>query len=325
MMKFLSMAVALATFFPGSSVFAIDYLVHIENRGFEDFVGDGELPRDEILSSMQFMASSDKPTRVRFSHGPALVTAIVTIKSEKAGKLLLEVDFSEKTRAQADVSVGDGVNAPTYSLSKVETQAAVQLGESLKIGGLASSSNSRVDGGPEVRKRSQHGIVLRVTEFKAGALTPEEVEEADQMQLLGIWNVTELIRDGQPAQDATVKQMEFGFVAQGRLRAPGLDSTNQIREFDFELDAGQAVKRLTLFPTAGRWKGIPIGAIYELKGDVLRLAIGEFDSAKVPSRPNNSDSNSLVNPVPVNFPNKFESTAGSSIRLITLKRKNGSS
>ncbi|MDB5338614.1 MAG: hypothetical protein JWN70_4233, partial [Planctomycetaceae bacterium] len=280
--------------------------------------------RDEVLYSSQFIVSSDRSSRARFSRGEAVVTAKVNVKGEEAGGLRLDLEYTE-TRVQADVVVVDGVRRRPTSRSGAQTSVVIKLGEPITLGGGANILTTKDKNNVDIRRSTRNKIVLRLTEFKPGDLTPEEIEEADQVALVGVWNATELICNGRPAHEASVKPVEFKFINPGQFSARGLDSNTDVHKFEFELDAGRSIKRVTVYPADGRWKGIPIGGLYELNGDVLRIAIRDFEATDPPPELKISKFATQWNSEPIDFPAKFESTAGSSIRLITLKRKRGNS
>lgn len=285
---------------PCAPVFAVDYLIHLENRGYRDATGE-TTPRETVLTSMQFVAESDKPFRSQFASEGKQVTAKGKVTPDAEGGLRFSIEYVEQ-RAVGVIVVGpDGLTIPRTDKSAVRNSAKVTLGEPVAIGGLISDSTSETANGKSIRTRTKTTIFVRITEFHPEELTPEEAEESDQEKLNGIWNATELIRNGELASNEVVKQIEFRF-EQGRLTALGLDSAKP-RRFEFQLDGNQVPRRMQVTPLDGRWKGQSIPAIYELKAGVLRIAIPDFD-AKEP-------------------PTKLESTTGSKVRLMTLKQEIG--
>lgn len=300
MLRLLLAAAVVLAWNPCGPLFAVDYLIHLENRGYRDATGE-TAPQESVLTSLQFVAESDKPFRSRFASGGKLVTARGKVSPDTEGRLNLSIEYMEQRNAGVVVVGPDGLTVPRADKSLARTSAKVKLGQPATLGGSISDSTSETADGKSIRTRSKSTIFVRITEFHPEEMTPEEAEESDQEKLNGVWNATDLIRNGELASDEVVKQIEFRF-EQGRLTALGLDSSKP-RRFELQLDGNHVPRRMQVTPLDGRWKGQSIPAIYELKAGVLRIAIPDFD-AKEP-------------------PTKLESTAGSKVRLMTLKQEIG--
>jgi uncharacterized protein (TIGR03067 family) len=127
----------------------------------------------------------------------------------------------------------------------------------------------------------------------AGAVAQDAKKE--QELLKGTWSVVAAEKGGEKAPAEAIKDMKLHF-AEGKItiKHPGGE-----RESTFKLDPAKKPKVIDIMPGDGPNKGKTLPGIYELKGDDLRIALGETDAAR---------------------PTEFASKAGEGQMLMILKR-----
>lgn len=126
----------------------------------------------------------------------------------------------------------------------------------------------------------------------------KEAAKKDQKKLQGTWEAAEVVLNGAPVPDDARKGITFTFSAD-KMTLTGPGGIGK-REYTFTLDPTQMPKAIDTVPQDGPFKGKSAPAIYELKGDTLKLCI--------PNRPTSER------------PKTLESTKGSSLGLFVLKR-----
>jgi uncharacterized protein (TIGR03067 family) len=136
------------------------------------------------------------------------------------------------------------------------------------------------------------GAGLLATQVWADKPPAKEVKEA---KLDGTWQVTAFTKDGNEAPKEQAESIKIVFKDDTLTLSHG----GQEMKGKFKTDASQKPAALDIELTEGADKGDSQMAIYELDGDTLRICSAHNGIAR---------------------PTKFESTAGSGIALILLKR-----
>jgi uncharacterized protein (TIGR03067 family) len=105
------------------------------------------------------------------------------------------------------------------------------------------------------------------------ALPPVCADDAqrDQDALQGTWKVVELELDGKPANQKLRDAVTFVF-ADNKMTLAGPKGIGK-RHYSFKLDPTKNPKAIDLTALDGPGKGLTGPAIYELKGDELRLCM----------------------------------------------------
>jgi uncharacterized protein (TIGR03067 family) len=119
----------------------------------------------------------------------------------------------------------------------------------------------------------------------------------DQEGLQGTWEVVEFVTDGKPVPEEKRKEIKVVFKGE-KMTLTGPGGIGK-REYSFKLDPGKNPKAIDVTPLDGQFKGKTVPAIYELKGDHLKLCI-----------PNRGKER----------PAEFKTAEGSNLGLFVLKR-----
>ena len=144
------------------------------------------------------------------------------------------------------------------------------------------------------------GVALCVLVF--GVLLPsgfgqDAKKEAEKLQ--GTWQITELIGNGKKFPEEGTKGMKITFT--GDKMKIVRSAEDEGRSFTFKVDPTKKPKAIDTTAQDGNFKGETVQGIYELDGDTLKLCL--------PNRPG------------ADRPAKLESTEGSNLGLLTLKRE----
>lgn len=97
----------------------------------------------------------------------------------------------------------------------------------------------------------------------------------DNAALQGVWNAKSMESDGRPEPAGSVKQMRFTFKGD-KLLIRGNFQNDREEECSYKIDASKSPKHLDFTPPTEKK---PILAIYEIKGDELKMCIRHGNSS----------------------------------------------
>jgi uncharacterized protein (TIGR03067 family) len=141
-------------------------------------------------------------------------------------------------------------------------------------------------------------LLLGFINTQAGEAKKGGGAKQDQDKLQGTWEATEVVINGMPVPAGERKGITFVFSGD-KMTLAGPGGIGK-REFKFKLDPTKKPRAIDTVPQDGPFKGKSGPAIYELKGDTLKLCI--------PNQATNER------------PKEFESTKGANLGLFVLKR-----
>ena len=146
--------------------------------------------------------------------------------------------------------------------------------------------------------RSRKLLIAIIVTLLAFVSVKADDTKNDQEKLQGTWEVTEFVMNGKPAPEEVCKEIKFVFSGDTiKLTGPGGIGK---REFKFKLDPTKKPKAIDTIPQEGSFKGKTGPAIYELKGDTLKLCIPNKETTERPK--------------------EFKAPKGSNLGLFVLKR-----
>jgi uncharacterized protein (TIGR03067 family) len=125
----------------------------------------------------------------------------------------------------------------------------------------------------------------------------DDAVKKEKKALAGGWTVVTAQRDGEAIPDEEARKLRLSF-AEERLTLKQGEKTSQL-QYRLELDSNP--RRIELIAGDGPNKGKPLPAIYELKGDSLKVCL--------PLSPD------------VGRPEGFSTASGSGLMLLVLKRE----
>ena len=129
-------------------------------------------------------------------------------------------------------------------------------------------------------------IALVVSLLITHAARAEEAKNAakdaasDRQSLRGTWKVVKKIKNGQ-SENVKDHPESLTFSGDSVTHAKGDEKAG---DGTFALDEAKTPKRITFKGTGGAHAGTVFEAIYELKGDTLRIAYGTGRNAKTPPK-----------------------------------------
>jgi uncharacterized protein (TIGR03067 family) len=127
----------------------------------------------------------------------------------------------------------------------------------------------------------------------------------DQERLQGTWKVTEFVMNGKPMSEDERKGITIIFSGDTMTLMTLTGSPHNIgkRDYKFKLDPTKKPSAIETIPQDGPFRGKTGPAIYELRGDTLKLCIPNKETTERPK--------------------KFEAPEGSNLGLFVLKRLRG--
>jgi RNA polymerase sigma factor (sigma-70 family) len=289
---------------------ALIVLCQLEGKTLKEVARQLALPQGTVASRL---ATARAMLARRLSRRGVVVSGVLlgAVVSPPAASACVPV-VSSTIKTATLVAAGQGVAgavSPTVAAlvtgvtqamfrSKVKSVLAVALivGLALSGGGVAvgligspaAVAQQPGRGGPgDPRGSSSKREVARLAPANQGekrkSTTEEAKKELDKLQ--GTWRVVGAEEEGNPIHQEDLKEAKETFVVKGGKMTYCRDGKVHVT-MKITLDPGETPKAMDLAFTDGKEKGYKNHAIYELKGDTLKLRMNDkFGGNSVSERP----------------------------------------